>query len=280
MVIAVGLVFGLHAAFSIVIGGVRLSFSDILVYLPASFLYILSMFLGYIGLRYIELSVSSPICNTSGAVSAILCFIFLQELPNTLQWVGVACVALGTLALGIVEFREDDDARALRQQSAYRKYSKSVIAFLIPILYCLIDALGTFFDSVILRDEETGTFLDRLFPTVLDEAVANVAYELTFFAVGLCAAIYVFGIKREKLTIPREGPKLLGAVCETVGQFAYVYALGDTAHVGFSAAIISSYCALSVIWGRIFLKEKLSFKHYLAILLTFAGIVILGIFDT
>ena len=79
MVIAVGLVMGLHAAFEILVNGVRLSFSDILTYLPASLLYILSLFLGYIGLRYIELSVSSPICNTSGAVSAILCFIFLQR---------------------------------------------------------------------------------------------------------------------------------------------------------------------------------------------------------
>jgi drug/metabolite transporter (DMT)-like permease len=40
--------------------------------------------------------------------------------------------------------------------------------------------------------------------------------------------------------------------------------------------IISAYCALSVLWGRIFLKEKLSWKHYAAIATTFVGIVLLG----
>jgi drug/metabolite transporter (DMT)-like permease len=40
--------------------------------------------------------------------------------------------------------------------------------------------------------------------------------------------------------------------------------------------IISAYCVLSVLWSRIFLKEKLSVKHYLAIAVTIAGIVLLG----
>ena len=40
-------------------------------YLPVSVLYILSMTLGYVGLRYIELSISSPICNSSGALVAV-----------------------------------------------------------------------------------------------------------------------------------------------------------------------------------------------------------------
>ena len=46
-----------------------------------------------------------------------------------------------------------------------------------------------------------------------------------------------------------------------------------------SAPIISAYCAASVLWSRIFLKEKLSWKHYGMILLIVAGIVIMGIFD-
>ena len=65
----------------------------------------------------------------------------------------------------------------------------------------------------------------------------------------------------------------------TIGQFFYIYALADTEHVAFAAPIISSYCAASVLWSRIFLKEKLSLKHYASILLVVAGIVILGILD-
>ena len=279
MVMAVGLVMGLHAAYEVFIGGVSIDMATIVAYLPASFMYILSMTLGYVGLRYIELSVSSPICNSSGGIAAILCFLFLQEMPDLIQWIGVAAVTIGVVLLGVAELTESDLAREMRQKNSRVKYDKSFLALVFPILYCIIDALGTFFDSVILREEATGTFLDSVFPTVLEEGPANVAYELTFLAVAVVAAVYVLGVRRDRLTFKAEGPKLLGGVFETAGQFAYIYALGDTAHAGFAAAIIASYCALSVVWSRIFLKEKLSWKHYGAIALTVAGIAILGIFD-
>ena len=77
MVMAVGVVMGLHAAFEIFVGGTEISFFIILTYLPVSLLYIGSMTLGYLGLRYIELSVSSPICNSSGALVAVMTLAFL-----------------------------------------------------------------------------------------------------------------------------------------------------------------------------------------------------------
>ena len=49
--------------------------------------------------------------------------------------------------------------------------------------------------------------------------------------------------------------------------------------MGAAAAIISAYCALSVVWSRIFLKEKLSWKHYLSIIIALVGIIVLGVFD-
>ena len=46
-----------------------------------------------------------------------------------------------------------------------------------------------------------------------------------------------------------------------------------------AAPIISAYCVASVLWGRLFLREKLSLRHYLAIAAVVVGIVILGVFD-
>ena len=60
MVMAVGLVMGLHAAYEIFINGTEINGSIILTYLPVSLLYISSMTIGYIGLRYIELSADGP----------------------------------------------------------------------------------------------------------------------------------------------------------------------------------------------------------------------------
>ena len=40
--------------------------------------------------------------------------------------------------------------------------------------------------------------------------------------------------------------------------------------------MISSYCLFSVVWSRIFLHEKLKFKHYVTIVIAVIGIIILG----
>ena len=118
MVMAVGLVMGLHAAYEVFVGGVEISWGVIVAYLPASILYILSMTLGYVGLRYIELSVSSPICNSSGGIAAVLCFLFLQEMPSLVQWIGVIAVTVGVVLLGAVELTESDYAREMRQKNS------------------------------------------------------------------------------------------------------------------------------------------------------------------
>ena len=263
LVMAVGLVMGLHACFEIFVSHVEINLGVIITYLPASALYILSMILGYVGLRYIELSVSSPICNSSGAVAALLCFIFLHQRLVGLQWLGVVLVAAGIIALGFIERNEDEAARELRREPQHLKYEKSAIALLFPILYCLLDAAGTFADAVILE--------------TLAEESANVAYELTFLFMGICAFIYVKLIKKQAIMPKREAPKLAAALFETAGQFAYVFALGANAIA--AAPVISAYCMVSVIWSRIFLHEKLSRNHYIAIAAAIAGIIILGIFD-
>lgn len=267
MVTAVGIVMGLHAAYEIFIGGVEINLSIILTYLPVSALYIVSMAVGYLGLRYIELSISSPICNSSGAIVAVLTIITVgigDEVPPV-ALVAVALVCIGVIGLGFTEANEDEELRRARQDESNRHYAKSWIAIFIPIVYCLLDALGTFADSRVLE--------------LIDEDSANVAYELTFLAVGLVSLFYVTVVKKQRLVAKQEAPKYTGAVFETIGQFFYIYALADTEHVAFAAPIISSYCVASVVWGRIFLKEKLSKKHYLCILTVVIGIVIMGILD-
>ena len=266
MVMAVGTVMGLHAAYEIFLGGTEVTLSVLVTYLPVSALYILSMTIGYVGLRYIELSISSPICNSSGALVAVLILITggLGDV-NRWQLFAVALVCVGVVGLGVVEAREDDELRALRQQASNYKYAKSALAIVLPVLYCLLDALGTFADSLVLRR--------------LDEDSANAAYELTFLLCAVVCFIYVVLVKKQPLLPRQEAPKYIGALCETAGQFAYIYAIGDEEHVMLAAPIISAYCAASVLWGRVFLKEKLSAKHYAAIAAVVAGIVILGVFD-
>lgn len=266
MVMAVGLVMGLHAMYEVFIGGTEITLEIMLTYLPVSLLYIGSMAMGYLGLRYIELSVSSPICNSSGALVAVMTLIMVGfKGYSGLALGAVAIVCIGAIGLGVVDYFEDEELRAQRQKAGNYRYSKSLIALALPVAYCILDAAGTFADNRVLE--------------ILNEDSANVAYEFTFLLAGICCFIYVVLIKKDKLIPKMEAPKYIGAVCETAGQFAYIYAISDTAHLAMSAPIISSYCAASVLWSRIFLKEKLSYKHYLMIALIVIGIAIMGFLD-
>ena len=265
MVTAVGVVMGIHAAIEIFVGGVEISWQVIWTYLPVSLLYIGSMTLGYVGLRYIELSISSPICNASGALVAIIAIVSGTAGKMAIaQYIAIFLACAGVIGLGFVEANVDDDLRAARQEASNYKYAKSWLALALPIAYCILDAAGTFADDLVLE--------------TLNEDSANVAYELTFLVAGIVSFIYTVIIKKQKLLPKAEGPKYIGAAFETAGQLAYIYALasGESA---LAAPIIASYCMVSVLWSRLFLKEKLSWKHYTCILVTFAGILIMGIYD-
>ena len=265
MVMAVGLVMGLHAMYEIFVNGVVINLDVILTYLPVSLLYIGSMTLGYVGLRYIELSISCPICNARGALVAVIAIVSgTAEAMDAPQYLAIVLACAGVIGLGFVEANEDEVLRAARQEASNYKYAKSWLALALPIAYCLLDAAGTFADDLVLE--------------TLNEDSANVAYELTFLAAGIVCFVYTVIIKKQKLVPKLEGPKYLGAVFETAGQFTYIMALAS-GEAALAAPIISSYCMASVLWSRLFLKEKLSAKHYICIAITFAGILIMGIYD-
>ena len=265
MVMAVGAVMGVHALYEISVGGVAISWDVIWTYLPVSLLYIGSMTLGYVGLRYIELSISSPICNASGALVAIIAILSGTADPMAWpQYLAIALACAGVIGLGFVEANEDEALRAARQEASNYKYAKSWLALALPLAYCVLDAAGTFADDLVLE--------------TLNEDSANVAYELTFLVAGVVCFLYTCVYKKQNLVPRMEAPKYIGAIFETIGQVFYIYALasGESA---LAAPIIASYCMVSVLWSLLLLKEKLSWKHYLCIAVTFAGILIMGIYD-
>ena len=262
IVIAVGTVMGLHATFEL-LTGTEFYPIDFIKYSPAIIFYVSSMILGYVGLRYIMLSVSSPICNSSGAVACILCLVFLRQMPDALSWIGIVLVCVGVVGLAFVEKKYDDEAHELAKRPENKKFKSGFIAVFFPIFYCLLDGMGTFADALLL---------DKGY---VNEDSANIAYEYTFFILAVIAFIYVYVIKKEKPDRKWDTPKWLGACCETAGQFAYIYAIGDNPTV--AAPMISAYCVFSVVLSRILLKEMLRLKHYLIICTVILGIIMMGI---
>lgn len=266
IVIMVGLVMGLHATAYMLFKGLTFHPIDLVKYLPVSAFYILSMAIGYIGLRYIELSIASPVQNSSGAITAILLFIFFPRELDTVHIVGVVIISLGVIGLAILEKRAETKAFKASNVHINKKYQISFLAITFPILYCVLDGLGTFAD---------GIYLDEL--KLISEDAALIAYEYTFLLCAIVSFVFLRWIKGESFQVFKERDKGYAAILETAGQFFYVFAMAKNAII--AAPLIASYSIVSVILSRIFLKEKLSKLHYAVIMVVMIGIALLGFAD-
>ena len=127
--------------------------------------------------------------------------------------------------------------------------------------------LGTAADGIIL-DEEVGLGLGEVDVLIL--------YGLTFLLAGLIAWIFLW-IREKKPYNPfarTELTKGIAACCEEFGQVFYVFAMARNPVV--AAPIVASYCVVSVLLARIFLKEKLKAAQYACIFAVIAGIIVIG----
>ena len=269
--VAVGFVMGLHALYLLLTMEGSYDPKNLFIYLPVSAMYILSMTVGYFGLRYLQLSISSPVQNSSGALTAILCLAVLGQAMDAISAVGVALICAGIFCLGVIEYRKDRLDNPLTE--ANKKYSIGFAAFLMPVVYCVLDALGTFFDAYYLDDIETTPLAGVTEANF--ESVANISYELTFLAVGILLLIWLVGIKKERPVLKKQGSRITAAVLETAGQAAYVYAMSGQGAV--AAPMIAAYSIVSLILSRIFLKEKLSARQYVMVAAVMTGIALLGL---
>ncbi len=290
----VGLVMGVCAVMLIPFsehGASVLSLDALVKYSPASLSYIISMIIGYAGLRYIELSVVSPIQNASGALSAIMMTVFFavstgsikgavsdatgyifgaktgaERAVNALIIVGIISICAGVTALAFVEHKLSNSEKALSTRE--KKYRLGALALLFPIAYCFFDTLGTAADGIIL-DGESGLSLGEFDVIIL--------YGLTFFSAGIISWLVLL-FKEKKPYNPfckKELTKGAAALCEEFGQIFYVFAMAKKPVL--AAPMIASYCIVSVILSRIILKEKLKASQYACVFSVIAGIVFLGI---
>ena len=101
--VMVGLIMGIHATYLLMTTDVSIHIMDILKYLPVSLCYIASMVIGYKGLKYLELSISSPIQNTSGVIVALLFIIFFKEQYDYPFYIALVLIFIGIIILSKIK---------------------------------------------------------------------------------------------------------------------------------------------------------------------------------
>jgi len=267
--VCVGAVMGIHAIFTLLTQDINYNPVNLITYLPVSMLYIVSMAFSFFGMRFIEESISDPIENTSGAICSLLCVIFLGDRLSIPSVLAIIVIVIGVLGVGFLENRGD----TIRKRTLGKRMA--IVAFCMPFVYALLDAVGSFVDVFYLDDVARTPLIGVTESSI--EAVANTSYELTFAIVALILFVFMKIKKVEFGSIPKQKDKLLSAVFETAGQLTYVYAMSGNGAV--AAPIISSVCVVSLLLSRIFLKEKLTPKKYLFISIVIIGILMLAVIE-
>jgi drug/metabolite transporter (DMT)-like permease len=249
---AVGFIMGIHATIYLLIKHTSINYLDIIKYLPISLCYITSMIIGYKGLKYLELSISSPIQNSSGIITSFLLILIFHIMPTKLEILGILFITIGILLVSFLEKRKT------------KVYKFSFMITFFPMMYAILDGIGTFLD---------GIYLDNL--SIISEDAALISYEYTFLIYAIILFIIFKFKKKQKITLSNEKNRLIAAILETLGQFFYVYAISSHSYI--TIPIIASYGTLSVLLSRVILKEKITTKQYISIILIIIGIIILGL---
>ena len=98
-----------------------------------------------------------------------------------------------------------------------------------------------------------------------------------FFVIGIFVWLYMLIAKKyvynpfKKTELSRLG----AATCETLGTLTFTIAVGINPIL--TAPITSSYCFVTIILARMFLKERLTRKQYLSLTLLVLGIALLSV---
>ena len=264
ILIMIGFMMGLQAFFELYKLDWQYDIRNIISYFPVSFLYILSMGIDFFGYRYLLISVGSPVASTSGAIAGILSFKVLGKTMSPIQFFAVSLITIGLIVLAILEGKEAKREGLMDIDEKDKKYRFGAVALLFPIAYAFIDGVGTFLDDV---------YLSKYFTP--EEAL--ISFELTFLIVALVSLFYIVVVKKQRYKLKEEKYNIYGGILETAGQFFYVYALNSNSIV--AAPLMSIDSIVAVIFGRIYLKEKLTKEQYFTIIMISIGVFILGFFE-
>jgi drug/metabolite transporter (DMT)-like permease len=148
-----------------------------------------------------------------------------------------------------------------------KKHRLGALALLFPIVYNLADAVSMVATGIMVSGETELSIPDIDY--VFFESFAFALFALFVWLYILIAKKYMYN-PFKKTEIYCCG----AAVCDTLGTVAFTFAVAISPIL--TAPITSSYCLVTIILARIFLKERLTKKQYLSLAFLIVGIALLG----
>ena len=247
---------------------------DNLYLIPLCMFYVIALFFGILGAKHLDASIVSPLENIDGAIAAIILYVFflftdsthLTDKVGVMDIIGTVAIVVGVVFLGIQEQKLSNQEIDLDNNK--KKHRLGAWALIFPIVYNLVDAVSMVAMGVTVSGETEVSIpdIDFYFFECVGFAVAAVFVWLYLLIVKK----HVYNpFKKTELT------RCYAGVGDTLGTMAFTFAV--TLNPILTAPITSSYCIVTIILARIFLKEKLTKKQYLSLAILIIGIALLGI---
>ena len=247
---------------------------DNLYLIPLCIFYAIALFFGLLGAKHLDASVVSPLENIDGAMAAIILYFFflftgrshITDKIGLVQLVGTVAIVVGVVLLGIQEQSLSKQETHLSENK--KRHRLGALALIFPIVYNLVDAVSMVAVGITVSEET-------------DVAIPDIDFfifeSLGFVVVAICVWFYMLIIKKYKYN-PFKKEELVrcgAATGETFGTMAFTFAVGISPIL--TAPITSSYCFVTIVLARIFLKERLTKKQYLSLAFLVVGIALLGV---
>lgn len=239
-----------------------------------SFFYAIALFFGLLGKKHLDASVVSPLENIDGAMAAIILYFYFlfagfSNITNSISImdiIGTITILVGVVFLGIQEHKLSVQEATIAEDK--KRHRLGAIALIFPIIYNLVDAISMVAIGITVTEGAEATIPD------IDFFVFECA---AFSLVAICMWLYMLIVKKYKYNPfkKKEIVRCGAASGETFGTMTFILAVGCNPIL--TAPITSSYCLVTIVLARIFLKERLTKKQYISISLLIIGIALLGI---
>ena len=250
--------------------------ADNLYLIPLCMFYVIALFFGLLGAKHLEASVVSPLENIDGAIAAIVLYFFflftdrtnLTDKVGVLDIIGTIVIVLGVVFLGIQEHKLSKQEVDLDQSK--KKHRLGALALIFPLVYNLVDAASMVAMGITVSGETEVSMPDIDF----------FFFECVGFALAaILVWLYLLIVKKHAYNpFKKTELKRCGAgVGDTLGTMAFTFAVALNPIL--TAPITSSYCIVTIILARIFLKEQLTKKQYLGLAFLVIGIALLAVLE-
>lgn len=242
--------------------------------IPVNIFYVVATFFGLLGAKHLDASVVSPLENIDGAITAIILYLFFlftdhSNVTDSIGFVdifGMVIITVGVVLLGVQEQKLSRQEKSLDEDK--KKHRLGALALLFPIVYNLADAVSMVATGIMVSGETEFSIPDIDY--IFFESFAFSLFAIFVWLYLLMTKKYVYN-PFKKTEIYCCG----AASCDTLGTIAFTFAVAISPIL--TAPITSSYCLVTIILARIFLKERLTKKQYLSLVFLIAGIALLGV---